>query len=143
MPPSKPAPARSFMKAMFQGRLEADLVFPYPRSSDEERETLALVLDTFRDWARDNLDGAAIDEAGVFPEESIKAICEWAGVDFVPQMIASEGGGSKEDGKSEKAHAIQRRASDAHKVLSAEEIEKIMAACGPWLEQWSTPGALG
>lgn len=77
------------------------------------------------------------------PEVSIKAICQWAGMEFVPEMVASEAGGKKEEGKSEKAHAIQRRASDAHKVLTPEEIEKIQAACGPWLEQWSTPGALG
>ncbi|MGM9487204.1 sulfotransferase family protein [Ideonella sp. YS5] len=77
------------------------------------------------------------------PADSIQAICEWAGMEFVPNMIASEATGSKAEGKSEKAHAIQKRASDAHKVLLPEEIEKIQAACAPWIQQWSTPGALG
>lgn len=77
------------------------------------------------------------------PEESIQAICAWAGMDFVPTMIASEATGSKAEGKSEKAHAIQKRASDAQKVLTPEEIEKIQAACAPWIKQWSTPGVLG
>jgi hypothetical protein len=77
------------------------------------------------------------------PADSVKAICEWAGMEFVPSMIASEATGSKAEGKSEKAHAIQKRASDAHKVLSLEEIEKIQAACGAWTQQWSTPGPLG
>ena len=77
------------------------------------------------------------------PTESIQAICEWAGMEFVPTMIASEATGSKTEGKSEKAHAIQKRASDAHKVLSPEEIEKIQTACAPWIQQWSTPGPLG
>ena len=75
--------------------------------------------------------------------ESIKAICAWAGMEFVPTMIASEATGSKAEGKSEKAHAIQKRASDAEKVLTPEEIEKIQAACAPWIHQWSTPGVLG
>jgi len=91
MPPSKPAPARSFMKSLFQGRLDAGLVFPYPRPSDEERETLALVLDTFRGWAKDNLDGAAIDHAGVFPDEQVKAL---AGMGFLGMTIPEEYGGS-------------------------------------------------
>ncbi|MEK8030656.1 sulfotransferase [Ideonella sp. DXS29W] len=77
------------------------------------------------------------------PAESIEAICQFVGMEFVPTMVASEATGSKAEGKSEKAHAIQKRASDAHKVLSAEEIEKIQRACEPWLEQWSRPGVLG
>jgi len=77
------------------------------------------------------------------PEESIRAICAFAGMEFVPTMIAAEATGSKAEGKSEKAHAIQKRASDAHKVLAPEEIEKIQAVCAPWLAQWNTPGMLG
>lgn len=76
------------------------------------------------------------------PEVSVKAICEWAGLTFVPEMVASEGG-DKDAGKSEKAHAIQRRASDAHKVLSQEEIDKVQSACSDWIAEWSTPGPLG
>ncbi|HJV70899.1 sulfotransferase [Ideonella sp.] len=77
------------------------------------------------------------------PEESIRAICAFAGMEFVPTMVASEATGSKAEGKSEKAHAIQKRASDAHMVLAPEEIDKIQAACAPWLAQWNTPGVLG
>jgi acyl-CoA dehydrogenase family member 9 len=91
MPPSRPAPDRSFMKALFRGRLDADLVFPYPRLTAEERETLALVLGSFRDWARDNLDGAAIDHAGGFPE---RQVAELAGMGFLGMTIPEEYGGS-------------------------------------------------
>ena len=76
------------------------------------------------------------------PEGSIREICKFAGMEFVPSMVASEAKGSKEEGVSEKAHAIQKRASDAHKVLSADEIARIQAACGPWMDQWNRPGAL-
>lgn len=77
------------------------------------------------------------------PDESIRAICAWAGMEFVPTMIAAEATGSKAEGKSEKAHAIQKRASDAHKVLAPEEIAKIQASCAPWLDLWTKPGPLG
>ena len=66
----------SFMKSLFQGRLESSLVFPYPRPSAAESETLALVLETFRGWAKDHLDGAAIDKAGVFPAEQVRQLKE-------------------------------------------------------------------
>jgi hypothetical protein len=77
------------------------------------------------------------------PEQAIRAICAWAGMEFVPSMVASDAGGRKESGTSAKGHAIQKRASDAHKVLSSEEIKKIQVACAPWVAQWTTPGSLG
>jgi acyl-CoA dehydrogenase family member 9 len=69
------APA-SFMKSLFSGRLEADMVFPYPRQSAGDRETLDLVLESFRSWAREHLDGGAIDRAAVFPEAQVREIKE-------------------------------------------------------------------
>jgi len=39
--------SRSFMKSLFSGRLEADLIFPYPRPGSEVNETLDLVLEAF------------------------------------------------------------------------------------------------
>jgi len=70
------AAPKSFMKSLFNGHLEADMVFPYPRQEREARETLGLVLETFRAWARDHLDGAAIDRRGAFPEAEVKALRE-------------------------------------------------------------------
>src|SRR6059036_2037476 len=69
------APA-SFMKSLFSGRLETGLVFPYPRQDGESRETLRLVLESFRSWARERLDGGAIDRAGKFPEAQVKELKE-------------------------------------------------------------------
>lgn len=77
------------------------------------------------------------------PQASIRAICDYAGMEFVPQMVAAEASGTKEDGTSQKAHAIQRRASDAHKVMTPEEIDRVQSACAAWLPQWSKPGVLG
>lgn len=69
-------PSRSFMKSLFNGRLEADMIFPYPRVTDEANETLDLVLETFRGWAVDSLDGGAIDRAGAFPVDQVAALKE-------------------------------------------------------------------
>src|SRR2546428_3779279 len=66
----------SFMKSLFSGRLEAGLVFPYPRQDGESRETLRLVLESFRSWARERLDGGAIDRAAVFPEAQVRELKE-------------------------------------------------------------------
>src|SRR5258705_3308007 len=82
---------RSFMKSLLEGRLDAGLVFPYPRQNDEARETLGLVLETFREWAKDNLDGAAIDRAGVFPKTQVK---ELAGIGLLGMTIPEEYGGA-------------------------------------------------
>ncbi len=74
-PAAAAAPA-SFMKSLFSGRLEAGMVFPYPRQDAEDRETLNLVLESFRAWARERLDGAAIDKAAVFPEAQVRELKE-------------------------------------------------------------------
>ncbi len=91
MPPSAAAPARSFMKALFAGRLEADLVLPYPSASAEEKETLGLVLGAFREWAAEHLDGAAVDKAGVFPEKVVAGLRD---LGFFGMTIPEEYGGS-------------------------------------------------
>lgn len=76
-PKAAPRPQRrSFMRSLFAGSPDAALLFPYPKQSAEERETLRLVLDTFREWARDHLDGSGIDKRGVFPEAQVKALKE-------------------------------------------------------------------
>jgi acyl-CoA dehydrogenase family protein 9 len=70
------APAKSFMKSLFGGRLETGLIIPYPRQGAEARETLDLVLESFRAWAREHLDGAAIDRRGTFPVAEMQGLRE-------------------------------------------------------------------
>jgi acyl-CoA dehydrogenase family member 9 len=65
---------KSFMKSLFGGHLESGLVFPYPRQGAEAKETLDLVLESFRGWARDHLDGAAIDHQARFPTEVVDGL---------------------------------------------------------------------
>ncbi|HKN47672.1 MAG TPA: acyl-CoA dehydrogenase family protein [Candidatus Polarisedimenticolia bacterium] len=67
---------KSFMKSLFSGRLEAGMVFPYPRRDTEADETLRLVLESFRGFAKDHLDGGAIDRRGTFPIEVVQGLKE-------------------------------------------------------------------
>lgn len=69
-------PPRSFMKSLFRGRLEADMLFPFPDQDAEARQTLELVLESFRSWAGENLDGSAVDRRGEFPLEVVKGLKE-------------------------------------------------------------------
>ncbi len=84
-------PPKSFMKSLFSGRLEADLIFPYPHADAEDNETLDLVLDSFRGWARENLDGGAIDRQGVFPGPVITGLKE---LGILGMTIPEEYGGA-------------------------------------------------
>jgi acyl-CoA dehydrogenase family protein 9 len=79
------------MKALFNGHLEPEIVFPYPRQKAEDRETLALVLETFRGWAKERLDGGAIDHRGSFPVETVE---ELKGLGMFGMTIPEEYGGS-------------------------------------------------
>ena len=58
----------SFIKGVFLGELREDLVFPFPTPSAEERESLRMIVDSFRAWAADNVDSKQLDHDGKFPE---------------------------------------------------------------------------
>jgi len=59
----------SFMRGLFAGTLEEELVFPFPTMSTEERESLRMILDSFRAFAADHIDSAKQDHDGKFPDE--------------------------------------------------------------------------
>ena len=69
--PRVPGPAEgrpSFTKGLFLGELREELVFPFPTLSAAERESLDLILDSFRAFAADNVDAARHDREGRFDE---------------------------------------------------------------------------
>ena len=82
---------KSFMKALFSGRLESDLVFPFPEQGAEAKETLRLVLEAFRGWAKEHLDGAAVDRAAAFPVKEVDGLKE---LGMLGMTIPEEYGGS-------------------------------------------------
>jgi acyl-CoA dehydrogenase family member 9 len=67
---------RSFAKALFAGQIHERMVFPYPALKKEEEETLNLVLDTFRKFAKDKIDPAKIDREGKIPDEVLNGLKE-------------------------------------------------------------------
>lgn len=58
----------SFTKGVFLGEIREDLVFPFPAPSDEDRESLRMILDSFRGWAAENVDTKQLDHDGKFPD---------------------------------------------------------------------------
>jgi acyl-CoA dehydrogenase family protein 9 len=59
---------RSFTKGVFLGEIREDLVFPFPVLEADERESLTMVLDSFRAFAADTIDSRQLDHDGKFPE---------------------------------------------------------------------------
>jgi acyl-CoA dehydrogenase family protein 9 len=58
----------SFMKSLFHGLIEENLVFPYPEMDPEEKESVNLILDNVRKFAESEVDAAAIDREHEIPE---------------------------------------------------------------------------
>jgi acyl-CoA dehydrogenase family protein 9 len=58
----------SFTKSVFLGDLREDLVFPFPVLTPEEKESLGMILDSFRSWAAEHVDSARFDRDGHFPD---------------------------------------------------------------------------
>src|SRR5262245_4433876 len=59
----------SFTKGVFLGEIREDLVFPFPVLSPEEKESLTLILDSFRAFAAENIDAQRHDHDGRFTDE--------------------------------------------------------------------------
>ena len=66
----------SFTKGVFLGEIREDLVFPFPTLTTEERESLGMILDSFRAFAADRIDSAKFDHDGVFPDDVRKGLHE-------------------------------------------------------------------
>src|SRR5258708_17729573 len=58
----------SFTKGVFLGEIREDLVFPYPTMPAEERESLGMILDSLRSWAKVNVNSAKFDHDAKFPD---------------------------------------------------------------------------
>jgi acyl-CoA dehydrogenase family protein 9 len=58
----------SFTKGIFMGEIREDLVFPFPALADDERESLRMIVDSFRAFAGDNVDSRQLDHDGRFTD---------------------------------------------------------------------------
>ena len=59
----------SFTKGIFLGELREDLVFPFPALAGDERESLRMILDSFRAFAEDHVDTKRLDREGEMSED--------------------------------------------------------------------------
>jgi acyl-CoA dehydrogenase family protein 9 len=64
------------VKSLFAGYVPEDTVFPYPEISAEERETVSTFLESFRSFAKDKIDAAAIDRDHKVPPEVVKGLAD-------------------------------------------------------------------
>ena len=59
----------SFTKGVFLGEIREDLVFPFPVLAGEERESLRMIVDSFRAFAEDHVDTRRLDREGELPAD--------------------------------------------------------------------------
>ncbi|MEO8336308.1 MAG: acyl-CoA dehydrogenase family protein [bacterium] len=86
----------SFTKGVFLGEIREDLVFPFPALSDEDSESLRMILDSFRDWAAEHVDSKQLDHDGEMPERLRKGMGELGmmGVN-IPEEYGGFGAGAQ------------------------------------------------
>ena len=65
---------RSLAKELYWGRLAADLAFPYPQLSEEERPKVAASLREFKAFCQEHLDPAAVDRQADIPRTVIDGL---------------------------------------------------------------------
>lgn len=80
----------SFTKGVFLGELREEFVFPFPRLSPEDRESLSMILGSFRGYAAEHIDARRNDREGRFPPEMLSGLHE---LGFMGLNIPQEYGG--------------------------------------------------
>jgi len=66
--------SKSFAKSLFFGKILEDMVFPFPDTSKDEKETTCLMIDSFKAFAKDNIDVRKIDEEAHIPKEVFQGL---------------------------------------------------------------------
>ncbi|OYV66704.1 MAG: hypothetical protein B7Z74_10685, partial [Deltaproteobacteria bacterium 21-66-5] len=72
------APAKTeklgIMPQVFAGHFDHDLIFPYPKMSADEAETVEMLLDSFGEFAKRKVDSVKMDEAHETSPEILKGL---------------------------------------------------------------------
>ena len=66
----------SFMKALFHGVIEDDLIFPYPSMNSEESETLSMIIDSLRKFVDAHIDVERLDREHHLPDDILQKMKE-------------------------------------------------------------------
>jgi acyl-CoA dehydrogenase family protein 9 len=90
--PAQKKSVPSFAHGLFAGRIDEDLIFPFPQLDSEEAEALEMVLGEFHRFAADKLDGDAFDKQMAIPPEIITQLSELGVLGFtVPEEYGGSG----------------------------------------------------
>ncbi len=65
-----------FADSLFFGRFRSDLIFPYPKLSNEEQQICTRAVEQVRKFADEKIDARAIDQQADIPEEVIRGLAE-------------------------------------------------------------------
>ncbi len=66
----------SFLKSVFYGAIPEEMIFPYPEVGRDARESTSLILESVREFARREIDPAAIDRDAEIPARVIEGLKE-------------------------------------------------------------------
>ena len=81
----------SFLKSLFAGDVRQEMISPYPTMRPEERDDLRVIVESFREFARDHIKSTEIDRQGHIPKEVFQGLKE---LGFFGLAIPQEYGGA-------------------------------------------------
>jgi acyl-CoA dehydrogenase family protein 9 len=82
----------SFSKALVLGEIHEDMVFPYPRPNDAEADKIRGLITSFRDYAAENVDSRAIDDARWIEDHVYRDLGELGLMGlYVPEQYGGQG----------------------------------------------------
>jgi alkylation response protein AidB-like acyl-CoA dehydrogenase len=64
----------SFVRELFLGRLDLDLIYPHPEPDPDEQKRAKLFLDVFERFLREEVDAEEIEETGRVPERVLEGL---------------------------------------------------------------------
>jgi len=67
---------KSYMKSLFFGEIQEELIFPYPLMSKDTRETIGMIRDAFNKFSNDKIDSEKWDKEGKMPQEILSYLAE-------------------------------------------------------------------
>ncbi len=67
---------RSFARALFEGRFDLDMLYPYPEPDPAEKARADDFLKRLEDFSREHIDGDAIDRDGWVPQEVLDGLAK-------------------------------------------------------------------
>ncbi len=80
----------SFMKSVFQGHIEQELILPFPAPSKEEQETIEMVVGTVLEFGERHVDAGAFDRDKKLPRAVIEGLAE---LGVFGMIVPEESGG--------------------------------------------------